>query len=172
MSDWQLRLARAEDAGAFHCIEVDAAKVLAAREELDGIPLPPPMSEADYSALIARGHCLAALIEDTPIGFVACRPVGRSLHIAELSVAASRQRQGIGAALLRAIGVDARNSGFSALTLNTFRDLPFNAPFYARHGFVAVENFESWRHLKDSLDAVVALGIPADSRVAMVRFLG
>ena len=171
MSDWQLRLARAEDAGAFHAIEIDAAGMLEAREELKGIPLPPPLSEPDYVRLIARGHCLSAVDDGTPVGFVACRPVGRSLHIGELSVATTHQQHGIGGALLRAIGVDARNSGFSALTLNTFRDVPFNAPFYARHGFVEVENFESWRHLQDSLDMEVALGLPAHSRIAMVRFL-
>ena len=172
MSAWQLRLARDGDANAFHLVETDAAKALETREELDGIPLPSPTSEADYAKLIARRHCLAAVAEDAVVGFVACRPVGRSLHIAELSVATMHQQRGIGAALLRAIGVDARNSGFSALTLNTYRDVSFNAPFYARLGFVEVENFESWRHLQDSLDGAVALGIPSQSRMAMVRFLG
>ena len=36
---------------------------------------------------------------------------------------------------VRAAQIDARNSGIKALTLTTFRDVAWNAPFYARLGF-------------------------------------
>ena len=44
---------------------------------------------------------------------------------------------GIGAGLVRAAQIDARNTGIKALTLTTFRDVAWNAPFYARLGFAA-----------------------------------
>jgi GNAT superfamily N-acetyltransferase len=89
----------------------------------------------------------------------------------EISVAREHQGQGIGAGLLEALAVDARNSGFSAITLNTYRDIAWNAPFYARHSFVEVENFEGRPHLAQSLEAAVELGLPRDRRCAMIRFL-
>jgi hypothetical protein len=33
----------------------------------------------------------------------------------------------------------ARERGLAALTLSTFKDVPFNAPYYARLGFAVVE---------------------------------
>ncbi len=171
MSDWSLRLARAEDAGAFHTVEEDAADLLRQEPSLQGIPVPPSTSAADYHILIGKGHCLSATLNGQVIGFAAARPVGRELHLDEISVSRSHQGKGIGAALLEALAVDAGNSGFRAITLNTYRDIPWNAPFYARHGFVEVENFEGRPHLAESLEGAVALGMPRERRCAMIRFL-
>ena len=171
MTGWRLRLARHDDAEFFHRIEADAAGALAEVPALDGVPLPPPVAAEDYAKLIAKRHCLTVMAKDVPVGFVATRPAGRALHIAEISVLRRWQKQGIGAGLLRALAADARNSGFDALTLDTFRDVPFNAPLYARLGFVEVENFESWPHLRQSLETAETLGIAPGLRVAMVRFL-
>ena len=45
----------------------------------------------------------------------------------------------VGAALLDAVAGLARARGWPALTLSTFKDVPFNAPYYARLGFAEVE---------------------------------
>lgn len=171
MTDWNIRLARPEDAEAFHEIEEDAASLLREEPSLAGIPVPPSSSVEEYSKLIAKGHCLAAVISDAPIGFAAAGAVGRELHLGEISVARAHQKQGIGAALLRALAVDALNSGFRAITLNTYRDISWNGPFYARHGFVEVENFEGRPHLAESLEAAARLGLPREKRCAMIKFL-
>jgi GNAT superfamily N-acetyltransferase len=42
--------------------------------------------------------------------------------------------QGLGAALIEAVCSWAHTRGFDAVTLSTFRDVPWNAPFYTRHG--------------------------------------
>ncbi|MXO91822.1 GNAT family N-acetyltransferase [Pontixanthobacter aquaemixtae] len=171
MSDWSLRLARREDAESFHAVEDDAASLLREEPSLTGIPVPPSTSAAEYRAMIAKGYCLTATADSEVVGFAACGPVGRELHLNEISVARSQQGKGIGAGLLEALAVDARNNGFHAITLNTYRDIPWNAPFYARHGFVEVENFEGRTHLAESLEAAVALGMPRERRCAMIRFL-
>ncbi|MEC7398933.1 MAG: GNAT family N-acetyltransferase, partial [Pseudomonadota bacterium] len=133
---WSLRLASSEDAGAFHRVEEDAADLLRSAPELATTAIPPSRSEQDYARLIRRGHCLSAVAGDEIIGFAAAAPEGRELHLHELSVARSWQRRRVGATLLEALAIDARNSGFRAITLTTFRDLAWNAPFYAAHGFV------------------------------------
>ena len=154
---WSLRLARSEDAAAFHRVEEDAADLLRSAPELAGVALPPSQSEPDYARLIRRGHCLSAIAGEQVIGFAAAAPKGRELHLHELSVARSWQRRRIGATLL-----DARNSGFRAITLTTWRDIAWNAPFYASQGFVEVANSD---------DSAVEDGAPDLPRCAMIRLL-
>jgi ribosomal protein S18 acetylase RimI-like enzyme len=162
--DWSLRLARPEDAGAFHRVEEDAAEVLRAAPELAGLAIPASRSEQDYLRLIRRGHCLSAVAQDEVIGFAAAAPAGRELHLHELSVARSWQRRRIGATLLEALAIDARNSGFTAITLTTWRDIAWNAPFYAAHGFVEIAN-------GDAAIESEATETTTPQRCAMVRLL-
>lgn len=169
MTDWRIRLSRAEDAAGFHRVEEDAASLLREEPSLAGIDLPPSGTAADHVRIIAKGRSLTATVADAVVGFAAAEPQGRWLHLHELSVARAHQRRGIGAALLEALAIDARNSGYRGLTLTTFREVPWNAPFYARHGFVEVSDFADHPRLAQSLDDAAALGLPRERRVAMIR---
>ena len=171
MSGVTIRLARPEDAEAFHRIEDDAASLLCEEPSLAGTVIPPSTSAEHHAWTIAKGRSLAALSGEDIVGFAAMVPAGRELHLAELSVARAYQRRGIATLLLRAAMIDARNSGYRAITLSTYRDIAWNAPFYARLGFVEVENFEGHPHLVASHDNARELGMPMDRRCAMIRFL-
>ena len=172
MSGWHIRLAQSEDAEGFHEVEEDAARLLLEEPSLDGIPVPPSESAHHYRRLIRKGHCLTAYEGERIVGFAAAAPIRRELHLAEISVARTHQRCGIGATLLEALAIDAANSGFRAITLNTYIDIPWNAPFYARHGFVELQDFDGRPHLAESLEKAVELGLPRERRCAMIRFLG
>ncbi|MXO87080.1 GNAT family N-acetyltransferase [Altererythrobacter aurantiacus] len=169
--NWSLRLARPEDAEAMSAIEEDAARLFAEEPSLAGGAMPPATSAEDYRTLIAKRHCLVALVADEPVGFAACRPHGRELHLHELSVRRSCQQQGIGGGLLRALIIDAVNSGFAAITLQTFRDIAWNAPFYERHGFVEVVDLKAHRRLAAGMADAERAGLPIAKRLAMIRFL-
>lgn len=171
MSAYRIRLARPGDAEAFHLVEDDAANLLREEPTLAGTVIPPTASTADHARIIAKGRSLAALHEDQVIGFAAISTAGRELHLSELSVARAHQRCGVGSLLIRAMMIDARNSGYRAITLNTYRDIPWNAPFYARFGFAEVENFEGRPHLVQSQEGAASLGMPMDRRCAMICFL-
>ena len=171
MSAYRIRLARPEDAEAFHAVEEDAAVLLREEPSLSGTVIPPTASADEHARTIGKGRSLAAVHGEDVIGFAAIRAVGRELHLAELSVARAHQRCGVGSLLIRAMMIDARNSGYRAITLNTYRDIPWNAPFYARFGFVEVENFEGREHLAESHEGAAALGMPMDRRCAMICFL-
>ncbi|SDN67331.1 Acetyltransferase (GNAT) family protein [Janthinobacterium sp. OK676] len=81
------------------------------------------------------GLWVAADEHDTPVGFLAAEALDGQLFIVELSVALPQQRQGLAARLLDAAAAHARALGCAWLTLSTYRHLPWNAPYYARHGF-------------------------------------
>ncbi|QUL37796.1 GNAT family N-acetyltransferase [Erythrobacter sp. JK5] len=170
-SDWSLRLARPEDAQAFHDVEEDAAQLLKEEPSLAGLPVPPSRSPEEYREMIRQRHCLTALSEDTVVGFAATRRIGREVHLHELSVASAFQRRRIGATLINALKVDCRNAGVRAITLHTYRDIPWNAPFYERHGFVTVEDLDAYPRLAAGLEAAVEFGLPRDRRCAMICFL-
>ena len=171
MSEFHIRLAKLSDAEAFHEVEEDAARLLREEPSLEGVTIPPSSSPDEYRSMIRAGHSLAATIDDAVVGFAATRTYGRELHLHEMSVACAFQGKRIGATRLKALQIDARNSGMQAITLNTFRDIAWNAPFYARHGFVIVDDIEAHPRLADSLIRAEAAGLPVERRCAMICFL-
>lgn len=166
-----IRLARSEDAEAFPKIEVAAGTLFAALPGFEHIAAGEPISVDRHRRLIAKRHCLVAAAGDQIAGFIACEPFRRELHVWELSVHPDFQRQGLGARLLRGAMIDAHNAGFSAMTLTTFRQVPWNAPFYERLGFIEVEDSRSKARLDALLDAEEKAGLNREQRVAMIRFL-
>jgi GNAT superfamily N-acetyltransferase len=59
-------------------------------------------------------------------------------HLEQISVRPESQRRGIGAALVLAAMAEARRQGHDRMTLCTYRDVPWNGPFYAGLGFTEV----------------------------------
>lgn len=70
-----------------------------------------------------------------PVGFARVDEVGGQAHLEQLSVHPDSAGRGIGRSLLAAAIDRARSAGYNAMTLCTFADIPFNAPFYASCGF-------------------------------------
>lgn len=56
-------------------------------------------------------------------------------HIEQVTVHPRAARRGVGRALIGYAAGRAREEGATALTLTTFADVPWNAPYYARVGF-------------------------------------
>lgn len=166
--DWSLRLARPADAAALPQIERDAAITFA---DEPAIAIIRARSEADFARSIRRGHCLVAHVDEAMAGFLVAEPFSRELHIWQVSVTPAFQRRGIGSGLVRAGQIDARNTGFKALTLTTFRDLAWNAPFFARLGFDEVTAIDAHMRLAGELANEVDDGLPAERRCAMICFL-
>ena len=89
-----------------------------------------------------------------------------------MSVDPAHAGRGIGAALIDHLAASARADGRPALTLTTFREIPWNAPYYARLGFAELPEAE-WGPQLRALVAREATAIPGDHpRVAMIRRLG
>jgi len=77
--------------------------------------------------------------DDPALGFASVGEVDGAAHLWQLSVLPSAGRQGRGTALVSAVCDWAGRAGYGAVTLTTFRDVPWNAPFYARLGFEVVD---------------------------------
>jgi GNAT superfamily N-acetyltransferase len=169
--NWSLRLARPDDAEAMPAVERAAAAAFAGRPGLERLDLTRTRTPADFARLIRKGHCLVAHVGERMAGFLAAEPFSRELHIWEMDVLPAFQRRGIGAGLVRAAMIDARNTGFRALTLTTFREVAWNAPFYARLGFEEVTALDAHPRLAGELANEIDDGLPAEHRCAMICFL-
>ncbi|MEL7188075.1 MAG: GNAT family N-acetyltransferase [Pseudomonadota bacterium] len=171
MTDWSLRLAKPEDAEHMPAIEAAAGTLFEGVEGLAGIAGTHTLPMDKLNRYIRKGHSLVVHVAEQMVGFLANEPFRRELHIWEMDVHPDFQKRGIGAGLLRACLIDARNSGFQAVTLTTFRDVPWNAPFYARLGFEEVTALDAHPRLAGELANEVDDGLPADRRCAMICFL-
>jgi GNAT superfamily N-acetyltransferase len=132
-----IRLAEATDAAQLAEIERSAGELFRTLPGLAWISDEPIGSAQDFLPLILAGTVWVA--EDGTSGLVGelrARIAGDELHIVELAVVREFQQRGIGRALIDAVAQWARLRGLRALTLTTFRHVAWNAPFYARYGFV------------------------------------
>lgn len=100
----------------------------------------------DHAAAMEAGLSFVADIEGRSAGFVTGEMHGRDAYLHELDVDTAFQRQGLGAALVTAFIRAATAKGARTIYLSTFRDPPWNAPFYARMGFqeVARADYLPW----------------------------
>ncbi len=109
-----------------------------------------------------------ALTEDrTPVGFAMADIVDGGAHLDEMDVLPDYGRQGIGTRLVRTFIDWARSRNISAVTLITFRDLPWNAPFYEKMGFVAMQPAEPGEELANLLVEEGQAGIDVRKRLCM-----
>lgn len=163
-----IRLAVAEDAQLLPAIETSAAQAFRVMAELSWLAESPPMSIARHSQLIALSTCWVALdAENRPQGFLSAEQHGNDLHIHELSVMQSMQGQGTGRRLIEAAMEYARSTRLSFVTLTTFTNVPWNAPFYSRLGFQtkATKDLDQW--LAAILSEEYKHGFAPKSRCAM-----
>lgn len=149
---------RADDATTAH-IEVAADALLV--DLFGATDWPPPTDPHERAAL--PGFVLVAEHDDdssaTPavVGFVHVLDLGGHAHLEQLSVLPSFGRRGIGRELVGAALVESRHRGHTDITLRTYADVPWNAPFYASCGFVVTEPETS--ALRDLIQVEAALGL-------------
>lgn len=71
----------------------------------------------------------------SPVGFTLTSVRGGTLYLDQISVDPEHGKQGLGRALMDRVVTDAKDRGFKLITLSTFRDVPWNGPFYKSIGF-------------------------------------
>ena len=105
--------------------------------------------------------------DQTPVGFAMASIVDGGAHLDEMDVLPEFGRQGIGTGLVNALLDWARRGDYPAVTLITFRHIPWNAPFYERMGFKAMATSEVGQELATLLQEEGAAGIDVHKRVCM-----
>ena len=133
-------------------------------EKLGIGPLPGPGTVEEFA-----GALVVLVTGDPPVGLCRIDAIpapddvdgGRhGAHLEQLAVRPDYAGHGRGRALLRAGCQWAADQGYRELTLATYRDVPWNGPFYASEGFVEIGPVD---------DFMTARGLPPEEPV-MSRF--
>lgn len=175
--DVQLREATADDISSLAEVERSAAALFESAADLawtSGADNVLPV-EVHRRALDAGLLWVAEAHGDAPrsiVGFLTALPFERDAYIKELDVHADWQRRGIGTRLLGTLVDRARVRGLRAVTLTTFVDVPWNAPYYASLGFETLPSTPGHDHRPLYLRDMMVReqrhsGFPPDSRCAM-----
>ncbi|NID15699.1 4-(cytidine 5'-diphospho)-2-C-methyl-D-erythritol kinase [Luteibacter yeojuensis] len=167
---YTLTRARDDDAERLCAIERAAVELFRGHEawpSYSGMSLPVDT----VRELIARGLVWVAVVDGEVVGFVCLDTEGSAdaIGIAEIDVLPAFGGKGIGAALLEHACAWAREAGYARVDLGTLADVPWNAPFYAKHGFTVAD-----KHAPEFAAALARdreNGFPDHLRVFMTRRL-
>ncbi|XUW92255.1 GNAT family N-acetyltransferase [Burkholderia sp. M6-3] len=172
LADVTFRLAAPDDAETVRTIEFEASLRFVS-VGMSGIADAPPMSLALVERKIAAQELIVAVnAEGTCVGFVMFEPQPARIYIQELDVLTSHAGRRIGAALIEQVAQLARSRQIMQLVLSTYREVPWNAPYYRRLGFRHIDEAELDAALRARRDAHIARGLDESKRVFMRRDLG
>ncbi|WP_282699808.1 GNAT family N-acetyltransferase [Streptomyces sp. CC219B] len=108
---------------------------------------------------------------DAPIAYLIADRVDGNLHVEQVSVHPDSARRGVGRLLLDHLAAHAGNAGVPALTLTTFTQVPWNAPYYRRCGFELMDDNRLPPGLRRIREREAAHGLDRWPRACMRREL-
>ncbi len=151
-------------------IERDAGRLFA-EIGLDDIAAHEPESIETLTEYldVDRIWIIADAGHDEPLGYAVVDIVDGHAHIEQISVRSNQGRRGLGATLLEFVCDWAADIGFAAVTLTTFGDVAWNAPFYAKHGFRVLSADETGSELGERRAEEAVSGLDPALRVCMRR---
>lgn len=142
----------------------EAFRTIGMPEIADDEPL--PLGTLAAYAVAGRAW-VAADADDRPVAYLIADVVDGKLHIEQVSVHPRAARRGIGRDLIEHAAGYARDHALPALTLTTFTEVPWNAPYYERCGFQVLP--DPGPGLRALIHAEVAHGLARWPRVPMHR---
>jgi GNAT superfamily N-acetyltransferase len=165
---YTIRPARSTDLALLPAIELAAARLLVGHAP--EFVLNETTSDEVLNTAQRHGHLWVALADDVPVGFAHIEVIEPTVaHLEEIDVHPQHGRRGLGTQLVRAICAWAFAAGYHAVTLTTFRDVPWNMPFYARLGFEVIPSEALGPALRSVVQDETRRGLDPARRVAMRR---
>jgi len=162
----EIALARPGDLSRIAPIELAAARLLVG--DAPEVVLEEVTPDEDLQAAQRDGRLWVALSGDRPVGFALVEILEpNAAHLEEIDVHPDHGRRGLGTRLVRHVCRWAEARGLGAVTLTTFRDVPWNMPFYARLGFEEVAWAALTPALREVLEDEARRGLDTARRVVM-----
>lgn len=168
---YRIRLARHNDLEKLAAIERQAASLFAATADAflcDAQTMAIELLEQHHRD---RAVWVAVNREDEPVGFAVAGESEGSGYLHEVDVDPLHGRRGLGRRLIETVCEWAVEMGYDSVTLSTFVDVPWNAPFYARAGFEIVAANKLTPEMQRIQGIEERIGLAIDRRVFMKRRL-
>ncbi len=164
-SGYTIELATADYAPLLAAIEIAAAGIFPP----GSIPEPIRSDSTPVEILLEAvqdGLLWVALAENgRPVGYALVQMVADAALLAQMDVHPDHMRKGVGSALIMRIVENLRVRKKPELYLTTFVHVPWNAPLYAKLGFIAINSADTPSFLKDILEEERLCGLT--NRTAM-----
>jgi GNAT superfamily N-acetyltransferase len=168
-SPYKLRRARKKDIPLIRSVEREAVSLFRDMREDLGLGPQVILTPIEMVSAAQESEKLWVAVdgEDRPVGFALVFEVDGLAHFHQLNVHPSHGRKGLGRALMQVVHDWARECGYPGITLSTFRDVPWNAPFFARCGFRVMESEKLSPGLVQLVERERERGMRMDLRVIM-----
>lgn len=167
MTSYRIRQARKRELRRLQDIENTAGELFAASPYPALVDWPPRPLDLLAEAQQHQRLWVACDQAGKPVGFALVQPVDDGAHLHELAVHPAHGRRGLGSRLVQAVCRWARRKGLAGVTLFTFSDVPWNAPYYQRQGFRIISEHELGPQLRRHRAEEAANGMPMQHRVCM-----
>ena len=138
---------------------------------MDDVAADDPAPVEDLARYQQAGRAWVAEESGRVVAYLVLEVLGDAAHVEQVSVDPRYARRRIGARLIGTAAQWARGHGLRELTLTTFEDVPWNAPYYRRLGFEALDDAEQSADIRQVRDRERARGLDRWLRVAMRRRL-
>lgn len=140
---YALREATENDTKTLTAIELDAVALFKAVPELADLG-ETHASPDQLSTWLSSGRIYIAEDNGKQVGFVAAVTMDTTLYIAEISTVQEYQGKGVGTTLIAAVldwarELSAATGSKPRVSLTTYREITWNAPYYRKRGFKEVE---------------------------------
>jgi ribosomal protein S18 acetylase RimI-like enzyme len=167
VAEYRIRYASASEMPLLSKIEQSASELFADTRHAIVAEAECLKDEFILGCIACNSFWVAVDENNGPVGFAAMAVEGGNAHLHELSVAMTHMRRGIGSKLVETVVDAARERGFPRLTLSTFEDVEWNAPFYRRLGFRVLDPSEYHDDLRRLRSVECQAGLDIDSRIMM-----
>ena len=158
MSEYRIAHARPEDLAHLPLIELAASQLLSGHAPAS--VLNETTSQDALLKALRDGHLWVVLADGAPVGFARVEMLDvATAHVEEIDVLPSHGRRGLGTRLVTHVCRWAAAGGYTSVTLTTFRDVPWNMPFYERLGFRVVPAEELSPALRARVDDETRRGL-------------
>ncbi len=166
-SEYVIRAARADDIDRLREIEQRASEMFIGTRHSIVSELA-CLTPEFLSEQISNGRVWAACESGgKPVGFAVALIADGEAHLNELSVDPNHGRKGIGRRLVEVVWEWAKASGHDLITLSTFRNISWNAPFYSKLGFVEVTEESLGPEINQFRNNERNAGLDVDARIIM-----
>jgi GNAT superfamily N-acetyltransferase len=172
---FRIRLARSDEIARLREIEDEAGTMFYGLGLIeDALDASFPIDE--LVRLVGMGQvwvgCTEEKTEDRPVGMVIASVREGAAYVEELDVMPKFGRRGLGSHLLSCVCTWALEQRYATVTLSTFRDVPWNGPFYRKRGFTDLKPTEWTPGMRAIREKEVQHGLKVEARVFMRRCIG
>jgi predicted N-acetyltransferase YhbS len=168
---YQIRSARIEELPLLSLIEQSAARLFLDTPYAFLVNDEPLSLDFVQQQFRAGRVWVAVDCHEIVVGYAIAREVDNTLYLQQIDVEPEHGRSGIGSALVKTVCDWAKQQAYEIVSLSTFRDIPWNAPFYSKLGFHAVDEAGLSTGFQQIRLKELAAGLPISDRVIMHRKL-